>query len=610
MIIGTAGHIDHGKSALVTALTGRAVDRLAEEKRRGITIDLNFAPLDLPGLPPAGIVDVPGHEDLIRTMVAGATGIDLVLLVIDLAEGPRPQTEEHLAILEQLRVPAGIPVFTKADLVEADWADLVVADVMARLERSSVRFEPPAIVSAVTGQGIDELRRRLADRVRTAASRNVDDLFRMPIDRAFSVAGIGTVVTGTTWSGRVAIGESVRLVPGDHVARLRSIESYGREREQTEPSTRTALGLVGVDRALVRRGQVAVAAGSGWTATAVVDVAIEILGSAPATLRSRSRVRVHLGTAEVLARVAPRAPMAPGGSGLARLVLESPIVARGGDRFVLRSYSPPATIGGGWIVDPTPERRSSWPDGLAETDPTRRLDALVSRRRHGMIESDIPFLLGTPPAETARLAKRARAVRLAGRLVAPETAAALDQAVAAALTDHHRLHPDQPGLSTETLRQGLRVPDPLATALVDDLRRRGKVIERDGLAALPGFQASQVAEAAVHQLIGLLEHARLEPPDTEELARTMGLPQLSGLLKRAVETGAIAAVERQRYFSTQALTEFRTALTTGEPGTEITPALIRERLGGLSRKFMIPLLEWSDRQGFTYRDAAGRRFRR
>ena len=610
MIIGTAGHIDHGKSALVTALTGRAVDRLAEEKRRGITIDLNFAPLDLPGLPPAGIVDVPGHEDLIRTMVAGATGIDLVLMVIDLAEGPRPQTEEHLAILEQLRVPMGIPVFTKADLVEVDWADLVVADVMTRLERSSVRFEPPAIVSAVTGQGIDDLRLRLADRVRTAASRNVDDLFRMPIDRAFSVAGIGTVVTGTTWSGRVAIGESVRLVPGDHVARVRSIESYGQERGQSEPSTRTALGLVGVDRALVRRGQVAVAAASGWTETSLVDVAVEVLASAPAALRSRSRVRFHLGTAEVLARVAPRAPIAPGGSGLARLILESPILARGGDRFVLRSYSPPATIGGGWVVDPTPERQNSWPRGLGHADPNQRLDALVSRRRFGMLEVGIPFLLGTPPAETARLVKQARAVRLAGRLVAPDTATALERAVAAALTDYHRLHPDQPGLSTETLRRGLKVPEALAAALVDDLRHRGKLVERDGLAALPGFQASQVAEAAVQQLIGLLEHARLEPPDTEELARTMGLPHLSGLLKRAVETGAIAAVERQRYFSTMALTEFRTALSADEPGTEITPTLIRERLGGLSRKFMIPLLEWSDRQGFTYRDAAGRRFRR
>ncbi len=610
MIIGTAGHIDHGKSALVTALTGRAVDRLVEEQRRGITIDLNFAPLNLPGLPPAGLVDVPGHEDLIRTMVAGATGIDLVLLVIDLAEGPRPQTEEHLAILEQLRVPAGIPVFTKADLVEADWAELVVADVMARLQRSVVGFEPPAIVSALTGQGIDDLRNRLAERIRTAAAGRVDDLFRMPIDRAFSVAGIGTVITGTTWSGQAAVGEPLRILPGDQVGRLRSIESYGQERERSDPSTRTALGLVGVDRAAVSRGHVAVSAAVDWAPTSLLDVALDILPSAPAPMRSRTRVRVHLGTAEVLARVAPRAPIMPGGSGMARLVLERPLLARGGDRFVLRSYSPLVTIGGGWVVDPTPERRSSWPPALGDLDPRIRLEALVARRRFGLGESEIPFVLGTPPGETAKIAKRARVTRLAGRLLAPDTAAAIERLALAVLTEYHRLHPDHVGLSSQTLRQSLQVPEALATALVDDLRRRELLVERDGLAALPGFQASQVAEAAVQQLIGLLDQAGLEAPDIAELARTMALPHLSGLLKRAVEAGVIAAVERDRYVSTRALTEFRDVLQTGDSGGEITPAWLREQLGGLSRKFMIPLLEWSDRQGYTYRDAAGRRFRR
>lgn len=227
-----------------------------------------------------------------------------------------------------------------------------------------------------------------------------------------------------------------------------------------------------------------------------------------------------------------------------------------------------------------------------------------------MAEAAVPFLLGTPPAETASLAKRGRSIRLAGRLLAPDTAAALERAAASALTEYHRLHPDQPGLSTETLRRSLKVPEALAAALIDEWRRQGKLIDRDGLAALPGFQASQVAEAAVRQLVGLVEAAGLEPPDTEELARAMGLPHLSGLLKRAVETGAIAAVERQRYFSSGALADFKAAVMAPAPGTEITPVLIRERLGGLSRKFMIPLLEWSDRQGFTYRDAAGRRFRR
>jgi len=213
VIIGTAGHIDHGKSALVTALTGRPMDRLAEEKRRGITIDLNFAPLRFEGLEPAGIVDVPGHEDFVRTMVAGASGIDLVLLVIDAAQGPQPQTWEHLAIVEQLGVPRGIPVITKADLVEPEWLELVVAELAERLQASSVAFESPAIVSAVTGQGIPELSLRLRELVAGHRRERPQDGFRMPLDRAFSIAGVGTVVTGTPWSGALRVGDSVTVLP-------------------------------------------------------------------------------------------------------------------------------------------------------------------------------------------------------------------------------------------------------------------------------------------------------------------------------------------------------------------------------------------------------------
>src|SRR5690242_3253810 len=235
MIIGTAGHIDHGKSALLAALTGRHMDRLAEERRRGITIDLNFAPLELGGGIVAGVVDVPGHEDFVRTMVAGASGFDVALLIIAADEGIMPQTEEHLAILEQLGIRSGVPVVTKADLVEPDWLDLVVAEVAQRLARSSVAFDPPVAASAVTGQGLEELRGRLLQHASSLGPRSRDDGFRLPIDRAFSVAGVGTVVTGTAWSGSVAVGDAVRLVPGEREGRVRSLESHGRPVERTEP---------------------------------------------------------------------------------------------------------------------------------------------------------------------------------------------------------------------------------------------------------------------------------------------------------------------------------------------------------------------------------------
>src|SRR3954471_13021155 len=246
MIIGTAGHIDHGKSTLVTALTGRPMDRLAEERRRGITIDLNFAPLDLGAGRVAGIVDVPGHEDFVRTMVAGASGIDIALLVIAADEGIMPQTTEHLAVLEHLGVPVGIPVVTKADLVDPEWLELVLLEVAERLAASSVAFAPPIAVSARIGEGVADLRERIG--AQQAAVRPSGDLFRLPVDRAFSVAGVGTVVTGTSWSGRLEVGDAVVLLPDGDEGRVRSVEMFGQASEHSEPGARTAVGIAGVAR--------------------------------------------------------------------------------------------------------------------------------------------------------------------------------------------------------------------------------------------------------------------------------------------------------------------------------------------------------------------------
>ncbi|MEP6572912.1 MAG: selenocysteine-specific translation elongation factor, partial [Gemmatimonadota bacterium] len=340
MIIGTAGHIDHGKSALIQALTGRAMDRLAEERRRGITIDLNFAPLDLGDGQIAGIVDVPGHEDFVRNMVAGASGVDLVLLVVAADEGIMPQTREHLAIVEQLGVTRGIPVITKRDLVEEDWAEMVGLEVAEWLQRSPIQFGDPIAVSAVQGLGIAELRTRIIAELTNIGARPAADLFRLPADRVFSVAGVGTVVTGTIASGTVAIGDAIRIMPAGREGRVRSIEVHGVKVERSQAGTRTAVGLAGVERGEVERGDVLVNASEAWSQGTALDVELRLLPGATRALSARSRVRIHLGTTEVLARVHPRSPIAPGESGLARLALESPLAARGGDRFVLRSYSP------------------------------------------------------------------------------------------------------------------------------------------------------------------------------------------------------------------------------------------------------------------------------
>jgi selenocysteine-specific elongation factor len=276
MIVGTAGHIDHGKSALVEALTGRAMDRLAEERRRGITIDLNFAPLELESGTVAGVVDVPGHEDFVRTMVAGASGVDLALLVVAADEGIMPQTLEHLSVLEHLGVPHGIPLLTKSDLVEPDWLELVAAELGERLASSRVAFEPPLPVSARTGEGIDELRRRIGRRARSLVARAPGDLFRLPVDRTFSLAGVGTVVTGTAWSGRLRIGDQVALLPGGALARVRSIQVHGQAVERSEPGHRTAVGLAGIGREAAGRGTVLVHAADPWTPTTALDVELSL----------------------------------------------------------------------------------------------------------------------------------------------------------------------------------------------------------------------------------------------------------------------------------------------------------------------------------------------
>jgi selenocysteine-specific elongation factor len=612
VIVGTAGHIDHGKSALVAALSGRAMDRLAEERRRGITIDLNFAPLALPGGAIAGAVDVPGHEDFIRTMVAGASGIDLALLVVAADEGMMPQTFEHLAVLEHLGIRAGIPVVTKADLVEPEWLELMLLEVAERLAASSVPFEAPVATSVRSGLGLDVLRARLAARAAMLEPRDQADLFRMPVDRAFSLSGVGTVVTGTVWSGRVGVGDAVTLLPAGHPGRVRSIESYGRSLERSEPGTRTALGIAGLSRENAERGTWIVASAHAWPSSTALDVELVLQPDAPRPLVSRSRVRVHLGTAEVMARVQPRAPIEPGHRGVARLVLERPVVARGEDRFVVRSYSPVTTIGGGRVLDPDPRRRrATWPPTLIGESPAERLAALIERRPGGLPAAVLPILLGRPPAEAEVTARTSHGLTLVGdRWVRTATVRELGARALEALKAYHRAHPSERGMPLETLRHGLRAAAPLVDQALADAAAAGRVRLRDGLAVQSGF-VPRVAggDAEIDRLVRILEEADLAPPSLAELARQTGRQDVGAILRLAAQAGRVEAVERERYYARPALERFAGALADIGRDSLIGPAAIRDRLG-ISRKFMIPLLEWADAKGITERVGDQRRLRR
>lgn len=612
VIIGTAGHIDHGKSSLVEALTGVRMDRLRQEQERGITIELNFAPFALGDGRVAGVVDVPGHEDFVRTMVAGASGIDILVLVIAADEGIKPQTREHLAIAEQLGIGHGIPVLTKADLVDPEWATLVEVEVAEWLRSSSIAFAPPLLVSATTRSGIDALTVELRRTAALIPSRNPEDLFRLPVDRAFSVAGIGTVVTGTAWSGSIATGDQVMILPARKSARVRSVQSHGRDAVRTEPGMRIALGLAGVAREDINRGDTIVEAAAAWEVSTAFDVSLELLADAPRALASRTRLRLHLGTSEIMARAFPVAGrIEPGSSGLARLKLESPAIARGGDRFVLRSYSPVATIGGGRILDPFPPRRKvTWPNALAEPLPGDRLPALFERRPHGIPAGQLPVLLGASRRELHSLLAGSQGYVEAGEYWV--TQASLDAIAGAALSTvkaFHQSRADQPGIPLAELKQSLRsTPWMLDTAL-RGLEVQEKLSVKDGLVRIPGFVPKvEGGDELVRRVVAHLRRSGLTPPSAAELALALGIPDLDRVLRLAARDGLLEAVERDRYFAREALEPFVAALVELGRGGPVTPGQLRDRLG-ISRKFLIPLLEWADAKGLTVRTGEGRRLR-
>src|SRR5438876_11179613 len=355
VVVGTAGHIDHGKTSLVKALTGTDTDRLPEEKARGITIDLGFAFLEeLDGLT-IEIVDVPGHERFVKNMIAGVGGIDLAMLVIAADESVMPQTREHLAICSLLHIRTGLVVLTKIDAAESDWIELV-RDDGATLGRGTFLEGAPVVpVSAKTGAGLDELRATLRRLAETVPARGTDQLPRLPIDRVFTIKGFGTVVTGTLAAGALGVDDRVEVFPRGLVAKVRGLQAHGPAVERAGACAPTAINLQGLERAAVERGDVIGHAGTP-AAVMLVDVVLEILADAARPLKSRDRVRLHAGTSEIMARalLLEGAELAPGKRGFARLRLEAPLVALAGDRFVIRSYSPIVTIGGGTLLDTDP----------------------------------------------------------------------------------------------------------------------------------------------------------------------------------------------------------------------------------------------------------------
>jgi selenocysteine-specific elongation factor len=610
MILGTAGHIDHGKTALVRALTGVDTDRLPEEKRRGITIELGFAPLALDGVGTVGVVDVPGHEAFVRTMVAGATGIDLALVVVAADEGVMPQTREHLAILELLGVHRGAVAITKADLVDAEWRALVEEDVRAATH-GALPDAPIVATSVETGEGIDALRAALAAVARAVPSRDGDDLFRMPVDRAFTIKGTGTVVTGTVWSGTLRRDENVRILGVNRVARVRGIQSHGSQVDAAAPGSRAAIALAGVDVADVPRGSVLVT-DPLWQPTTIARAEVRLAPGADRVVRPRTWVRFHVGTSDVGARVVTKhRDAAPGEAFAARIVLDEPVVLRAGDRFVLRGSAPLNTIGGGVIVDPyAPRRARPWPVGESGA---QRLGRLIDEAGSAGVEvSSLPVRLGlTPTAARALVAGSHDAVLAPGdHLVAREAIAAIEQGVVDAVRAHHAAHPLEAGLPIQAVRSGLRAPPEIVDLATANAVRARAIVNAGGSLSLPDWKPTPPPgqQAALDQLLASLTKAGSEPPSVVEASAQLGV-DAEPLFRYLERRGDVVQVEQNRYYTHGALKELLARLRTAmQPGKEYSPADLRDVLG-FSRKYLIPFLEYCDRAGYTARGPAGRLWR-
>ena len=612
MIIGTAGHIDHGKTALVKALTGVDTDRLPEEKRRGITIDLGFAPLALDGVGTVGVIDVPGHEDFVRSMVVGASGIDLGLLVIAADEGVMPQTVEHLSILQLLNIPQIAVALTKSDLVDGEWLAMVQQDVL-RLFTQKQLTEPTIVVcSARTGAGVPELRETLARLLASAAQRRAGDVFRLPVDRCFTIKGTGTVVTGTVWSGELDVDASVTILPSRRQTRVRRLEQHGRMTPRIEAGSRAAIALAGIEIQDAPRGSVVVHDGN-WMPTALFEAVVRIDRASVDALTPRTRLRLHAGATEVGAQISRGAVHRVTGDALARVVTDAPVVLRGGDRFVLRLPAPLRTIGGGVVIDPYARRRrlpGSWADKLTRlnTDASARLRYIVEAEgTRGLPKHDIPIRVGCTPAEVDELIEASGAYAARHNLFVPAVVEQVMASVRRIVAEFEIRSPLALGVPARTVRESLRVNEELADVAISDLQRAneieatGPLLRRVGWTPSPSTRDLEATDHLAHDICAA-EH---EPPSVGELVSRYG-SSVPGLLRMLERQGRIVQVERDRYYDRSALDAMIAQLKEAlKPGQVYVPAQLRDVLGS-SRKFLIPFLEFCDRRGITERRGEGR----
>ena len=596
--IGTAGHVDHGKTTLIKALTGVDTDRLKEEKERGMTIDLGFASLDLPSGTHAGIVDVPGHERFIKNMLAGAGGVDLALLVIAADESVMPQTVEHLEILQLLEVKRGVIALTKADLVDADWIEVVKDDVRKALAGTFLADSPIVPVSSTTGQGLPELLAAIQEASEGVEARDSSGPFRLPIDRVFTLTGFGTVVTGTLVAGTVKVGDAVEILPKGLKSRVRQIQVHGHKVESASAGSRVAMNLAGLEVADLERGDIC-AAPETLKASNLLDLRLTLLKSAK-LLKNGVRVRFHIGTAELLGRLTllDRDEIKPGNQAFAQFRSETPAAAAKNDRFVIRSYSPMVTIGGGVIIEPNARRHRRFDNAVIST-----LETSSKGSPEELLEQE---LRQSPTGKTGldsglleSLKQKGKAIELpGGRAMHRSVLSEYVQKIRATLKSFHDKNPLKLGMPKEELRSivGKAFDSKGFASLLEYMRQAGEISTSDALVSLVGVEVSLTPEqqVAADRILAELQKAGLNVPSPAEL----GPREILDLL---AQRGELIRVTHELYFHRETIEQAERTVREyiGKHG-KITVSEFRD-ITGTTRKYALPILEYFDSRKITRR---------
>jgi selenocysteine-specific elongation factor len=631
IILGTAGHIDHGKTSLIKAVTGIDTDRLKEEKLRGITIELGFAWVDLPSGQRVGIVDVPGHEKFVKNMVAGATGIDVVALIIAADEGVMPQTKEHLHICKLLDVKHGLAVVTKTDMVDDEWLELVTDDVRSFLKGSFLEGAPIVQVSSLTGDGLPEFLNALETLCQVVPERSSKGLFRLPVDRVFTMKGFGTVITGSLVSGNVRVGETIMIYPSGIQSKVRGIQVHSQSVDQATASMRTAINFQGLERAAIKRGDVLGGVNTLKTSY-MVDVVLDYVGFDKKPFKSRTKVRFYTGTSEILgyAILLDRDELAPGESVVAQFRLEVPLAVVKDDRFVIRSYSPIRTIGGGRIINPVPRKHKRFRESvvvdlkhLAES-PSREIIGYHVKESNlqGVAFSDLIVMTNIPKKELEQevqylLSKKVivQVDRENRIFVHASVFEGLRQEIVRILEAHHKEHPLKSGMVKEVLKSKLPrgLGSRLFNLLVQEVTKANTVVQEKEMMRLSGHKIALQADQRDmrHKIEQGYLKAGLQPPFFKELVASTG--QNSGhmedVLGHMLDDGVLIKVKEGLYFHKIVIKALKDRLVSFlQANGEITTPQIKE-ITGVSRKYMIPLIEYFDDTKVTIRVGDVRRLR-